>query len=118
MRGRSPRTCRACLDPFTVLPRRLLNHRRRTRRRRRSRDHCPTHPPCAPCNENLKMVVFENASSPLAANAYEEKTSHEVARLVRSSKRAGLPQSFGDPLSGVVLVAERDTASAEVADAL
>ena len=64
------------------------------------------------------MVMFENASSPLAANAYEEKTSHEVARLVRGSKRAGLPRPFGDPLSGVVLVAERDPASAEVADAL
>ena len=41
-----------------------------------------------------------------AARDYEAKTSHETARLARQAARAGFPQPFGDPLSGVVLVAE------------
>jgi hypothetical protein len=45
---------------------------------------------------------------------YEAKTSHEAASLARRAARIGLPQSFGDPLSGVVLIAE---ASADVTDA-
>ncbi len=49
----------------------------------------------------------ENGSSPPAApRDYEAKTSHEVARLARRVACAGVPQPFGDPLSGVVLVAE------------
>ena len=50
--------------------------------------------------------MFENASAPHAANAYNAKTSHEAGRWTRRALRAGLPQPFGDPLSGVVLVAE------------
>ena len=41
-----------------------------------------------------------------AARDYEAKTSQETARLARQAARAGFPQPFGDPLSGVVLVAE------------
>ena len=47
--------------------------------------------------------------SPAAARDYEAKTSQETARLARQAARAGLPQPFGDPLSGVVLVAEPAT---------
>ena len=50
----------------------------------------------------------KNDLSPHAAarGDYEAKTSYETARLARQAARAGLPQPFGDPLSGVVLVAE------------
>ena len=44
-----------------------------------------------------------------AARDYEAKTSHETARLARRATHAGLPQPFGDPLSGIVLVAEPST---------
>jgi hypothetical protein len=44
-----------------------------------------------------------------AARDYEAKTSQETARLARQAARQGLPQPFGDPLSGVVLVAEPAT---------
>ena len=47
--------------------------------------------------------------SQAAARDYEAKTSHETARLARQAARAGFPQPFGDPLSGVVLVAETAT---------
>jgi hypothetical protein len=50
--------------------------------------------------------MLENASSPPATDAYGTKTSHEAARLARCTGHAGLPRPFGDPLSGVVLVAE------------
>ena len=55
-----------------------------------------------------------------AAKDYEAKTSHETARLARQAARAGFPQPFGDPLSGVVLVAEPATEStgARMVDAL
>jgi hypothetical protein len=51
---------------------------------------------------------------------YEAKTSHETARLARQAAHAGLPQPFGDPLSGIVLVAESATepTGARVVDAL
>ena len=63
--------------------------------------------------------MFDNASPPHAANAYEAKTSHEVGRLARRSKYAGLGP-FGDPLSGVVLVAESpaEPVGPRMADAL
>lgn len=63
--------------------------------------------------------MFENASSPHAANAYNAKTSYEAGRLARRSKHAGL-ESFGNPLSGIVLVAESpaEAASARMASAL
>ena len=55
-----------------------------------------------------------------AAKDYEAKTSHETARLARQAVRAGLPQPFGDPLSGVLLVAEPATepTDARMVDAL
>jgi hypothetical protein len=55
-----------------------------------------------------------------AAKDYEAKTSHETARLACQAARAGFPQPFGDPLSGVVLVAEPATepTSARMVDAL
>jgi hypothetical protein len=60
--------------------------------------------------------MLENASPPPAANAYGAKTSHETSRLARRIRRTGFPPPFGDPLSGVVLVAE--PASARAVDAL
>jgi hypothetical protein len=55
-----------------------------------------------------------------AASDYEAKTSHETDRLARRATHAGLPQPFGDPLSGVVLVAEPSTepTAARMVDAL
>lgn len=51
--------------------------------------------------------VPENGSPPPAAKRdYEAKTSHEAARLARRVDCAGIPQPFGDPFSGVLLVAE------------
>lgn len=54
---------------------------------------------------------------------YEAKISHEAARIVRLAQRrpGNSPMPFGDPLSGVVLVAEppsNATASAGLMDAL
>lgn len=43
-----------------------------------------------------------------AVRDYEAKISHEAARLARKVMRIG-PEPFGDPLSGVVLVAEPAT---------
>jgi hypothetical protein len=54
-------------------------------------------------------VPKNDLPSPAAARDYEAKTSQETARLARQAARAGLPQPFGDPLSGVVLVAEPAT---------
>ena len=55
-----------------------------------------------------------------ATKDYEAKSSHETARLARQAARAGFPQPFGDPLSGVVLVAEPATepTGARMVDAL
>ena len=58
----------------------------------------------------------ENAPTP-PANAYKAKTSHESARLARRLRSASLPPPLGDPLSGVMLVAEA-AASARAVDAL
>lgn len=59
-----------------------------------------------------------------AASDYEAKISHETARLARGASRIG-PEHFGDPLSGVVFVAEPATGenagantNARVVDAL
>ena len=63
----------------------------------------------------------DNGSSPPAApRDYEAKTSYEAARLARRVSRARVPQPFGDPLSGVVLVAEpaRGPTDARMVDAL
>jgi hypothetical protein len=63
--------------------------------------------------------MLENASSTPAANAYGAKISHEATRLARCTRHAGLPHPFGDPLSGVVLVAEESAvANGGVANAL
>jgi hypothetical protein len=55
-----------------------------------------------------------------AAKDYEAKTSYETARLARQAAYAGLPQPFGDPLSGVVLVAEpaKEPTGTRMVDAL
>jgi hypothetical protein len=54
-----------------------------------------------------------------ATSDYEAKISHEAAHLVRGTARIG-PEPFGDPLSGVVLVAEPATGAtgAKMVDAL
>lgn len=57
-----------------------------------------------------------NDSLPPATGDYGVKTSREAARLTRRATRTG-PEPFGDPLSGVVLVAE-PAAGAEAVDAL
>ncbi len=57
-------------------------------------------------------------------SGYEAKTSHETTQLARRMAHAGLPQPFGDSLSGVVLVVEPPAGakgaetSAKVVDAL
>ena len=56
----------------------------------------------------------DNLSPHAVARDYEAKTSHETARLARQAARAGLPPPFGDPLSGIVLVAEPATESTVV----
>lgn len=43
--------------------------------------------------------------APAATNEYAVKATQEISRLARRRTRAGL-EPFGDPLSGVVLVAE------------
>lgn len=64
--------------------------------------------------------MFGEYSPPYAANVYEAKVSQEAVQLARRSKHAGLPQPFGDPLSGIMLVVENSggPADAKVADAL
>jgi hypothetical protein len=64
--------------------------------------------------------MSENASSHPAIKDYEAKTSHEASRRVARSQRAGFLEPFGDPLSGIVLIAERadEAASALLPDAL
>lgn len=63
--------------------------------------------------------MLENASSSHAAKAYYAKTSHEADRWTRRALRAGL-EPFGDPLSGVMLVAESpaEAETARMVDAL
>lgn len=63
--------------------------------------------------------MFENAPPPHAANAYNAKTSYEAGRWNRRPLGAGLVP-FGDPLSGVVLVAESpaEASAATMVDAL
>jgi hypothetical protein len=64
--------------------------------------------------------VPDNASLHPAAKDYGAKTSYEAARLDRS-EHTGLLQPFGDPLSGIMLIAERaanEAASAPLTDAL
>jgi hypothetical protein len=64
--------------------------------------------------------MSEDTFSPPATNDdYEAKISHEITWLLRRSKGAE-PEPFGDPLSGVVLVAEGSAgaANARLVDAL
>lgn len=63
-------------------------------------------------------------TSHTAVSDYEAKISHEMARLARGASRIG-PEPFGDPLSGIVFVAEPATGenagantNARVVDAL
>ncbi len=53
-----------------------------------------------------------------AASDYEDKVSRETAKTARRADLSGAPRPLGDPLSGVVLVAEPPPASAETTDAL
>ncbi len=41
-----------------------------------------------------------------AASDYQAKTTHEVARICRLIKQAGLPEPLGDPSYGIVLAVE------------
>lgn len=56
-----------------------------------------------------------NDSPPPATDDYRVKTSREATRLARQAIRTG-PEPFGDPLSGVVLVAEPTADAAASAD--
>ena len=58
-------------------------------------------------------------SSPPAFGDYGAKTSREAAQTARRASRTG-PEPFGDPLSGILLVAEpaAEAANAGVTDAL
>ena len=47
-----------------------------------------------------------------AASDYEDKVSREAEKVARRTGLSGVPEPFGDPLSGVVLVAEPPAASA------
>jgi len=51
------------------------------------------------------------ATAPTSAREYAAKTSHEVSGLARRRKYNG-PEPFGDPLSGIVLIAEPPTVEA------
>ena len=48
----------------------------------------------------------QRLSTPAAMRDYEAKVSQETARLVREPAHPEPPQPFGDPLSGLVLVAD------------
>jgi len=58
------------------------------------------------------------ASPSTAASDYRAKISREAACSDHRAARAGLPRPFGDPLSGIVLVAGGDAAGARAVDAL
>jgi hypothetical protein len=62
----------------------------------------------------------EDASSHPAIKDYEAKISHEATRRLANPERPGFLEPFGDPLSGIVLIAERadEAASALLPDAL
>ena len=58
----------------------------------------------------------ENNPPPSTATSeYEAKIAYEATRLARRATHAGLPQPFGDPTSGIVLVAEPDTEATNAA---
>ena len=60
-----------------------------------------------------------NDSPPPATGDYGAKTSREAARLAYRATRTG-PEPFGDPLTGILLIAEpaAEAANAGVVDAL
>ena len=60
-----------------------------------------------------------NVSPPPATGDYGAKTSREAARLAYRATRTG-PEPFGDPLTGILLIAEpaAEAANAGVVDAL
>ena len=47
-----------------------------------------------------------------AASDYEGKVSREAAKAARRADLSGAPRPFGDPLSGIVLVAQPPAAAA------
>src|SRR5215207_8300006 len=56
-----------------------------------------------------------------AASDYADKVSREAAKTARRADLSGVPRPLGDPLSGIVLVAEPPSdagASARITDAL
>ena len=58
------------------------------------------------------------SSAPTSAREYAAKTYHEVSRLAQHRRHTG-PEPFGDPLSGIVLIAEPPTVEAgRIVDAL
>jgi hypothetical protein len=64
--------------------------------------------------------MSESAPSHPAIRDYEAKTSHEVTQRLAHPEHTGFLEPFGDPLSGIVLIAERanEAASALLPDAL
>jgi hypothetical protein len=65
----------------------------------------------------LRLPPVPENNSPLSATTgdYEAKIAYEADQLVRRAIRAGFPQPFGDPLSGIVLVAETNTEATNAA---
>jgi hypothetical protein len=63
--------------------------------------------------------VPTNGSPPSSTGDYGAKTSREVAQIASRTRRTG-PEPFGNPLSGILLVAEpaAGAANARVVDAL
>ena len=63
----------------------------------------------------------DNGQRPPAAGDYGAKISHETGAVLRRAARPDVPHPSGDPLSGIVLVAEpapSTSGSARLADAL
>ena len=65
-------------------------------------------------------MTENNSPPPAATSDYKAKIAHEVAWLARQATRARLPQPFGDPTSGIVLVVEpvTEATGAATVDAL
>ncbi|MBV9454657.1 MAG: hypothetical protein JOZ19_11140 [Rubrobacter sp.] len=64
--------------------------------------------------------MFESASSHPSIKDYEAKICHEATPQVARPERIGCLEPFGDPLSGIVLIAEiaDEAVSVRLADAL
>ena len=64
--------------------------------------------------------MLESTSFHPSVKDYEGKICHEATRRLTHPERTGCLEPFGDPLSGIVLIAERadEASSALLADAL